>query len=341
MKVYLVKLDWSTEDGNDVELSTYGTYEKAYEKFKELIANEMNPDNLWVGELEWENGVPKDDKIELDFLDRRNDTDETDYNTILIKQPKFFIAENVKGILSLGKGSAIKQIVSDFEAADYIISVHLVNMADYGVPQTRQRVIIVGQRIDLGKELHFRFPKPTHSKNGELLKWVSIKEAIDYFPDPNAENAVLNHIYSAYKVEFRNFTGHRKTDPDKPSPTILARGNGQGGVCAIPHYNGKRRLTIRESASIQTFPENFHFLGAMNSCYRQIGNADCLQDAQLLADMIRERGAKDIIIEYYDLCTVSHVGPGTLALFFWGKDRRSAEAATQPKPAGKTVPKNA
>ena len=79
----------------------------------------------------------------------------------------------------------------------------------------------------------------------------------------------------------------------------------------------------------------------MNSCNRQIGNADCLQDAQLLADMIRERGAKDIIIEYYDLCTVSHVGPGTLALFFWGKDRRSAEAATQPQPAGKTVPKNA
>ena len=72
-----------------------------------------------------------------------------------------------------------------------------------------------------------------------------------------------------------------------------------------------------------------------------ITHADCLQDAQLLADMIRERGAKDIIIEYYDLCTVSHVGPGTLALFFWGKDRRSAEAATQPQPAGKTVPKNA
>ena len=69
MKVYLVKLDWSTEDSNDIELSVYRTYEKAYEKFKELIANEMNPDNSWVGELEWENGVPKDDRIELDFLD--------------------------------------------------------------------------------------------------------------------------------------------------------------------------------------------------------------------------------------------------------------------------------
>ena len=78
MKVYIVKPDRATEDGNDVELTVYGTYDKAYEKFKELISNEMNPDNSWVGELEWENGVPSDDRIELDFLDRRNDTDETE-----------------------------------------------------------------------------------------------------------------------------------------------------------------------------------------------------------------------------------------------------------------------
>lgn len=205
--------------------------------------------------------------------DDRNQLYRFFYNTIKIKQPKYFIAENVKGILSLGKGEAIKQIVADFEAAGYITSVNLVNMANYGVPQTRQRVIIIGQRADLGKELLFVFPQPTHSKSGDLPGWVSIKEAIDHFPDPDKENSVLNHIYSAYKVEYRNFTGHRKTNPDKPSPTVLARGNGKGGVCAIPHYNGKRRLTIRESASVQTFPENFHFTGTMNSCYRQIGNA--------------------------------------------------------------------
>lgn len=78
MKVYIVKLDWSTEDGNDVELTVYGTYDKAYEKFKELISNEMNPGNSWVGELEWQNEIPSDDRIEFDFLDRRNDTDETE-----------------------------------------------------------------------------------------------------------------------------------------------------------------------------------------------------------------------------------------------------------------------
>lgn len=113
--------------------------------------------------------------------DDRNQLYRFFYNTIKIKQPKYFIAENVKGILSLGKGEAIKQIVSDFEAAGYITSVNLVNMADYGVPQTRQRVIIIGQRADLGTQLHFVFPQPTHSKTGELPRWVSIREAIDHF----------------------------------------------------------------------------------------------------------------------------------------------------------------
>ena len=210
------------------------------------------------------------------------------YNTIKAKQPKFFIAENVKGILSLGNGEAIKQIINNFESAGYIVSVNLVNMADYGVPQTRQRVIIIGQRKDLGETMLFDFPKPTHSKDGkDLPRWVSIKEAIDHFPDPDEENTILNHVYSAYKVEYRNFTGHRQTDPDKPSPTVLARGNGKGGVCAIPHYNGKRRLSIRESASIQTFPDDFHFVGTMNACYRQIGNAVPVRFATLLGEELK------------------------------------------------------
>lgn len=215
------------------------------------------------------------------------------YDTIRIKQPLFFIAENVKGILSLGHGEAIKQILEDFASAGYYTELHLVNMADYGVPQTRQRVLIIGQRKDLGERFLFRFPKPTHSKTKAdgLLPWVTIREALDHFPDPDIPNDIPNHVYSAYKVEFRNFTGHRQTDPDKPSPTILARGNGKGGVCAIPHYNGKRRLSIRESATIQTFPETFVFHGGMNACYRQIGNAVPVRFAQLLGkELIRIEG---------------------------------------------------
>lgn len=218
--------------------------------------------------------------------DERNALYKFFYGVILEKQPMFFIAENVKGILSLGKGEAIKQIISDFEDAGYITELHLVNMADYGVPETRQRVIIIGQRKDLGVDILFRFPTPTHEKNGEngLKKWVSIKEAIGHLPDPDIENDVPNHEYSKYKVEYRDYTAHRQTNPDKPSPTILARGNGGGGVCAIPHYNGKRRLTVRESATVQTFPEDFVFHGVRGSCYRQIGNAVPVLFAKLLGE---------------------------------------------------------
>lgn len=222
--------------------------------------------------------------------DERNQLYRFFHDAIKTKQPKFFIAENVKGILSLGKGEAIKQIIADFEKAGYITDLHLVNMADYGVPETRQRVIIIGQRKNLGETMIFHFPEPTHDKNAAegLKPWKSIRDAIDHFPDPDEPNDVMNHEYSKYKVEYRDYTAHRRTDPDKPSPTILARGNGGGGVCAIPHYNGKRRLTVRESASVQTFPEDFIFCGVRGSCYRQVGNAVPVLFAKILgAELMR------------------------------------------------------
>jgi DNA (cytosine-5)-methyltransferase 1 len=220
--------------------------------------------------------------------DERNKLYRYYYQVIKQKQPKYFIAENVKGILSLDKGNIIKEIIAEFSEAGYNTTYRLCNMADFGIPQNRQRVIIIGQRKDIGNTIIFRFPEKTNGRDGIPKAWVSIRETIGHFPDPDSENNMLNHVYSSYKVEFRNFTGHRQTDPDKPSPTILARGNGKGGVCAIPHYNGKRRLTIRESAAIQTFPEDFEFVGQMNSCYRQIGNAVPVQFASLLGkELIR------------------------------------------------------
>lgn len=215
--------------------------------------------------------------------DERNLLYKSFYQAIKCKQPKYFIAENVKGILSLGKGAVVRQIIEDFRQAGYNVSVNLVNMADFGVPQTRQRVIFLGQRNDISDKMLFEIPPKTHDKDGiHHPQWISIQEAISHFPDPEEKNDIPNHVCSTYKVVTRNFTGHRITDPLKPCPTILARGNGGGGVVAIPHYNGKRRLTIRESASIQTFPDNFVFYGAMNSCYRQIGNAVPVHFAELL-----------------------------------------------------------
>lgn len=194
------------------------------------------------------------------------------------KQPLYFLAENVRGILSLAGGQAIQKIESDFAAVGYRVSKKLFNVADYGVPQMRKRVIIAGTRADLPERLDYKFPEPTHADPTKahklgLVPWVTIAEALAHIPEPGQEHGLKNHVFSLYKVTNRNFTGHRRTDPSKPSPTILARGNGKGGVCAIQHPQNHRRMSIREQAAIQTFPDNFEFSGRLNSAYRQVGNA--------------------------------------------------------------------
>lgn len=222
-------------------------------------------------------------------LDERNSLYLEYVRILKDKKPKIFIAENVKGILSLEKGEVLKAIIQDFENVGYQVQYKLLNSADYGVPQTRMRVIIVGIRNDLN--INFEFPKPTHSKNPQkdnLLPWVSVKQALEHLPDPDGllANTVPNNEYSQYKVTARNFTGHRTTNPDLPSPTILARGNGGGGVVAIPHYNGLRRMTVRESACIQSFPDDFEFKGTRGSGYRQVGNAVPVKLANVIAEQV-------------------------------------------------------
>jgi DNA (cytosine-5)-methyltransferase 1 len=207
------------------------------------------------------------------------------------KHPLYFLAENVRGILSLGEGRAIKKIERDFAACGYRVKKQLFNVADYGVPQSRRRVIIAGTRCDLPEEADFQFPVPTYaapSKAKSLGRkpWVSIGDALADIPEPEDTHNLPNHVYSKYKVTNRNFTGHRTTDPSKPSPTILARGNGKGGVCAIQHPKNHRRMSIREQATIQTFPLKFEFMGKMNSCYRQVGNAVPVQFAKCLGKML-------------------------------------------------------
>lgn len=189
------------------------------------------------------------------------------------KQPLFFLAENVKGILSLEHGAVFKNILNDFRKLNYKVQYKLLNAADYGVPQTRERVIIVGVRNDIN--FNFEYPSPNHARNGKdgLPLWVSVKEAIDHFPNPDDVNEIPNHTYSKYKMVFNGYMGKRRIDPDKPSPTITARGDDKGGVVVHPHYNNTRRMTGRELAAIQTFPDNFVFQGNNSSVYRQIGNA--------------------------------------------------------------------
>lgn len=214
------------------------------------------------------------------------------------KQPLYFLAENVRGILSLAGGKAIKKIESDFGRCGYRVSKRLFNVADFGVPQSRWRVIIAGVRKDVPDNLAFEFPEGTHTNAKQSTvkgkkPWVSIGKALAKIPEPEAEHSLVNHVYSKYKVTNRNFTGHRTTDPNKPSPTILARGNGKGGVCAIQHPLNHRRMSIRESATIQTFPLRFEFVGAMNSCYRQVGNAVPVLFARRIGEKLAALGCQE------------------------------------------------
>jgi DNA (cytosine-5)-methyltransferase 1 len=209
------------------------------------------------------------------------------------KRPLYFLAENVRGILSLGAGRAIKKIEKDFAACGYRVKKQLFNVADFGVPQNRWRVIIAGTRCDLPESADFEFPVPTHAAPaaakalGRKMR-LSIGEALAGIPEPDEPHSLPNHVFSRYKVTNRNFTGHRTTDPSKPSPTILARGNGKGGVCAIQHPKNHRRMSVRESATIQTFPLKFEFVGKMNSCYRQVGNAVPVLFAKCVGKMLAE-----------------------------------------------------
>lgn len=212
---------------------------------------------------------------------------------LMDKKPLFFIAENVKGILSLGQGKIFEQIIQDFGEAGYDVRYQLFNAADFGVPQTRQRVFLFGLRKDLKVHRMAFPPRPTHAPRDKatllgLHPWVSISDALKNIPEPDALHSLENHSASKYKLRFNGYLGHREIKPDQPSPTITARGDERGGVVIHHHPQNHRRLTAREAALIQSFPVDFKFVGAKTSAYRQIANAVPPLLAQAIAQSVLE-----------------------------------------------------
>ncbi|MDA8000910.1 MAG: DNA cytosine methyltransferase [Alphaproteobacteria bacterium] len=213
------------------------------------------------------------------------------------KTPKFFVAENVKGILTLGKGAVFEKIKRDFENCGYEVLHKLLNAADYGVPQKRERVILFGVRRDLLKNLQVKFPPdPTHACDvgmfPELKPWVSSGEALRDIPEPGETSDIPNHTGSRYKLRFNGYLGHRMIDPNQPAPTVTARGDERGGVVIIHHPGNHRRMTVREVALIQSFPLDFIFEGTNTSAYRQIGNAVPPKFAECVARSVAETFAQ-------------------------------------------------
>jgi DNA (cytosine-5)-methyltransferase 1 len=191
------------------------------------------------------------------------------------KKPKYFLAENVKGILSLAGGRIFNNIITDFRNCGYNVEFKVLNAADFGVPQKRQRVIIIGSRNDV--KFKINYPSPSHFQIPNTLSgekpWVTIGEALSIIPEPESKHELTNHTYSKFKLKFNGYLGHRRIDPDQPAPTVTARGDEKGGVVVLHHPKNHRRMSVRELAATQSFPLDFHFEGNRSSGYRQVGNA--------------------------------------------------------------------
>jgi DNA (cytosine-5)-methyltransferase 1 len=193
------------------------------------------------------------------------------------KRPRYFLGENVKGLASMAKGEVLKQIIRDFDQLGYNVHHQVVNAADYGVPQMRMRLLIVGVRKDLEDAIEFPPPAthadPSIAADLKLKPWLSVAEALAHYPEPELPNNFSNHECSRYKLRFNGHLGHRYIEGEKPSPTVTARGDDKGGVVVLHHPGNHRRMTARELAAVQSFPDDFVFEGTKTSAYRQIANA--------------------------------------------------------------------
>lgn len=291
------------------------------------------------------------------------------------KKPKFFVAENVKGLLSMQKGQVIKMIVEDFKSLGYDVEYRLLKASDYGVPQNRERVFIIGNRLGIKNP----FPKITHGLvndlfNDSLKPYKSVKDAVGHLASIRTRDKsfeldgkiIHNHVartnvadkfwgrkhqvnqheicdylrfwrdksnWSTKKIDehfgYAHTAGHwfrkdnksgsipkpsdwwelkkilgfddkydkqvtelelkeikfeqslRINNWELPSDTITATG-------PEIHPNRERRMSVRECAIIQTFPDDFVFFGSLGNMYKQIGNAVPVLLAKRIAESIKK-----------------------------------------------------
>lgn len=235
------------------------------------------------------------------------------------KRPKAFVAENVKGIVSKAHLDSFNEIVDMFKDAGYTVSYKLVNAKNYGVPQDRERVFIVGIRNDLG--VSYEFPNPTN-RDGN---YVTLENAIGDLRDNPGEwmEGSFSPIFMSRnrrrnwnEVAFTVQASGRQTQihPDSPEMEKVDKDKWQ---FKYDENIKERRMSVRECARIQTFPDSFDFLGTpINENYKMIGNAVpvklaeavaknlsiCLGDTNL--DVVKCN--KEKIYINSDLCTIDN-----------------------------------
>ena len=222
--------------------------------------------------------------------DSRNSLYKHYVRIVRAKRPLAFIGENVKGLLTMGGGQIIDAIVQAFSDCGYNVWYKLLNARFYGVPEDRERIIIVGFRKDLGIK-EFIYPEPND-------KTVTLREALKNVPSPS-EGDVCREPYSS-----RYMSRNRKRNWDEVSYTIPAMAKQVPLWPGSPNMiktgkdtwrfgDGKtRRLSWQEAAAIQTFPPEMTFCGDLTSVYKQIGNAVPCNLAESVAIRVRETLSK-------------------------------------------------
>lgn len=238
---------------------------------------------------------------------------------LLQTQPEFFIAENVKGMMTLGHGEVLSQIVADFAAAGYTVTPHLVNARDYGVPQIRERVFLIGvhkEKIEKKYNFHYQLPEPTHgdSKDINLLTekkpFITLEQAIgdlrdnpgQYFQGEYSTIYMSRNRKKSWTEQSFTIQASGRQAPQHPDGEPMTKVDKNKWV-----FNGEnnRRLSVKEIARIQTFPDWFEFSdggnknikenGRIDKIYKQIGNAVPVLLAKVITQPISDFIYKEII----------------------------------------------
>lgn len=218
-------------------------------------------------------------------------------------RPKWFFAENVGGLRTANDGKAFRLILREFAEEGYDLYPHLYKFEEYGVPQTRHRIVIIGIRSDLGVRFGVPSPEPYRhldvsartaltvppipedAPNHELTKQAPhVVERLKYIKP--GENAFTADLPDHLKLRVRGAKIsqiYRRLDPDKPSYTITGSG---GGGTHVYHWSEPRALTNRERARLQTFPDWFVFCGGKESVRKQIGMAVPPQGAKIILEAV-------------------------------------------------------
>lgn len=233
-----------------------------------------------------------------------------DYIRILKeKKPKFFLAENVSGMLSNRHKDAVQNIVDLFDKCGYDVTIDLVNASDYGVPQDRKRVFYIGFRKDLNVKFIFPTAITREKKNKKTLRdaiWDLQGTAIPSLPKnkTNGKLEILNHEYFTGSYSTIFMSRNRVRSWDEPAFTVQASGrqcqlHPQAPEMQFVEKNrrifvpGKehlyRRLSVRECARLQGFPDDFEFIyNNLNDGYKMIGNAVPVELSRIVAEKISD-----------------------------------------------------